>query len=376
MGTKGHLVIVRTGGSIINLDSYNCQELGLAKALTHKGWKVSIILAGHAPEVRRIAVADKEVEIHFVRFRKINQALSWFEHIEALLDSLKPDKIQIHEFGMLMSYRVLRWGMIHHIPVYLIQGSYQTTRKPLFKQLEQLFNASFGRYIIKHVSGVGCKSLMAEKYVQSVYQRTCSPAFIGLDTEKFQHRMDEDWRNKLGISKDKKVMLYVGILEPRRNPLFLLQIMASLPDDYVLLMVGAGPQAEQSKEVVQSLHLDKRVYLLGKLKQEQLPAIYEASDLFLLASDYEIYGMVLLEAMYFGLPVVSTYNAGAEVLIEDEKDGFVLHNKDVNAWTETIRSACANPDQLSEMKQRASHKIAQQLVWDIASCQFESIYLQ
>lgn len=44
---KQHLVIVRTGANVLNLTSYNCQELGLAKALTKKGLKVSLILAGN-----------------------------------------------------------------------------------------------------------------------------------------------------------------------------------------------------------------------------------------------------------------------------------------------------------------------------------------
>ena len=65
-----HLVIVRSGGSIINFSSYNCQELGLAKALSKKGWKVSIILAGHTYREERIEIMGGNHQNHLLQDRK------------------------------------------------------------------------------------------------------------------------------------------------------------------------------------------------------------------------------------------------------------------------------------------------------------------
>lgn len=374
ISTKRHLVIVRTGGSVIDLTSYNCQELGLAKVLTLKGWKVTIILAGLRNDVKYIKVGQAVVAVYYAKFRKLNQALAWFQGIESLLSSLNPDNIQIHEFGMLMSYRVLRWGMKYNIPVYLIQGSYQTTQKPIFKQLEMVFNKTFGSYILKYVSGVGCKSLMAEKYVKKYMNKQCHLTYIGLDTEKFEHRIDEDWKGKLGIDMEKKVLLYVGILEQRRNPLFLLQILASLPQEYVLIMVGDGPQELLIKEQVAAQKLSNRCFMLGKLTQEQLPCLYECSDLFLLASDYEIYGMVLLESMYFGVPVISTRNAGSEVIINQDVDGCIITNKRVAEWKYNIQRICENDDCMRSMKKMAASKIMKTFVWPKAADEFMKLY--
>lgn len=368
-----HLVIVRTGGSIINLDSYNCQELGLAKALTKKGLKVTIILAGIKNEIKRIKVNDHEVLIYFLKFKSINQALSWFHGIEEILSQLHPTCIQIHEFGMLMSYRVLKWAMKNKIKIYLIQGSYQTTQKPILKPLEQFFNHTFGKYIIKNVQGIGCKSRMASMYINKYIQRNTFSTFIGLDTEKFQKALHNDWYNQLGI-KDKNILLYVGSLEKRRNPDFLLSIIEKLPKNYVLIIVGHGPMEHSLKEEMNIRNIEKKCFFLGKLKQEDLPSLYKIADLFLLASDYEIYGMVILEAMYYGTPVISTLTAGSEILIKDNKTGIILHHKDKLIWSQTIQELCSDKKRLYKMKLQASAKIRNELTWDKASNMFLSLY--
>lgn len=162
--TGKHIVIVRTGGSIINFESYNCQELGLAKALTLKGIKVSLVFAASENKSLKVNYKGYEIGIYLRRFKAVNQALAWFDDIETLLDSLEPDVLQIHEFGMLMSWRVIRWAKKHNTPTCLIQGSYRPTQKTIFKQLEQLFNHTLGKYILSNCDAIGCKTKMAADY--------------------------------------------------------------------------------------------------------------------------------------------------------------------------------------------------------------------
>ncbi len=371
-----HLVIVRTGGSILNLNSYNCQELGLARALTKKGLRVTIIMAGNKYEKLIQKVEGKEIQIYLLPFKSINQALSWFEGVETLMVGLKPTCIQIHEFGMLMSYRVVKWAKKQGIPCFLIQGSYRTTQKPIFKQLEICFNLTLGKYVLNNVKGIGCKTKMASDYIHHYNKRVTMPTYIGLDVEKFSDEKSiyKDWRNELGI-ENKKVLLYVGVLEERRNPIFLLDILSTLSDDYVLLIIGDGPLMTDVKAKIASEKLEKKCFLLGKMGQEYLPSIYQCADLFLLASDYEIYGMVILEAMYFGLPVLSTLTAGSETLIDSYKDGLIINNNDVESWRKGILSIVDNHTLLKNMKDNAKLKIKNELIWDKACERFIELYL-
>lgn len=375
MYLNSNLVIVRTGGSILNLKSYNCQELGLAKALTKNGFKVNIVLAGIENKTEVVHTDYGMIYVYYRKYYSINQALSWFDNIEELLEYLQPTHVQIHEFGMLMSWKVVRWAKKNHIPCFLIQGSYQTTLKPIYKQLEQLFNMTLGKYVLRNVDGIGCKTQMASNYIYQYCNRNTYLTCIGLDIDKFaSHKIiEKDWKKGLNL-QNKKILLYVGVLEKRRNPLFLLNILSLLPKDYVMLMVGDGSLMPIIRDKILEKGLDDRCILLGKLPQEYLPSIYQSSDLFLLASDYEIYGMVILEAMYFGLPIISTITAGSETLIKSYENGVVLNCKNEMEWKQVIMAVMNDKTLRSKMVEKSEIKVKNEFIWDKACERFIQLY--
>ena len=364
-----HLVIVRTSGSIVNLESYNCQELGLAKALRKKGLKVTLILAS---EKAKQVVIDG-VDIVFCSFKAINQQLAWFDDINKILDNLHPTFVQVHDFGLLMTWKVVHWAKKHDVPSFLIQGNYQTTMKPLFKQLEQIYNFTFGRYTIKKVTGIGCKTLMASRYVSRYCHRKTQLTYVGLDVSRFNERIDKDWRCELGLLS-KKILLYVGSVENRRNPFFLIDILKALPEKYVLIMVGDGTMLKETYDRIKLLGLQERCLMLGKQNQRLLPALFEASDVFLLASNYEIYGMVILEAMYFGVPVVSSFTAGSETLIRNGFNGFVVNDLNVEKWLECIRSLCENEKLHDTISKNSKEFVRLSFTWDKVADKYLDLY--
>lgn len=224
------------------------------------------------------------------------------------------------------------------------------------------------------MNGIGYKSPMAAHYLQNYTKRRLSPTYIGLDIDKFNDINGYDDKKALGIDPDKKVIIYVGKLEKRRNPDVLLDIAKLLPKDYIMVMVGTGPMYDDIKRVIDENSLQSKCLMLGNQKQETLPAIYKMADLFLLISDYEIYGMVILEAMYYGVPVISTNNAGAEVLINDGFDGVIINNKDSVKWKDTILQLMSDNAKLHSMSISASSKIKNFFLWSETSNQFLQLY--
>lgn len=364
-----HLVIIRTGGSVVNLESYNCQELGLAKALRSKGLKVTLVLGNKAAG----SLVVDGVDVIYCKFRALNQQLAWFDGIDGILEKLKPTLIQVHDLGMFMTWKVVRWAKKHNIRSFLVQGNYQATRKPVFKQLELLFNSTFGRYIIKNVTGIGCKTLKASNYVKKYYDRETKLTYVGLDVSRFDGYDNRDWRAELGL-QGKKVLLYVGSLERRRNPLFLVDILRALPDDYVLVIVGEGKMQEAVGDKIKSLNLQGRCIMLGKQSQKSLPPIFEMSDAFLLASNYEIYGMVILEAMYFGLPVVSSCTAGSETLIKNGFNGYVINDFSAEEWAACIRQTCEDRNLHDTMSKNCKEYINNNLTWGKVADRYMDLY--
>lgn len=368
-----HIVIFRTSASYLDINTYNCQELGLAKALVRKDYKVSLLMGG--PREQQISVDcgnENHVDVYYLTYHAIHQSLCVFMGWKELLLQLHPDVLQIHDMGNFMTYLASKWAKKHRIRCVLIQGTYHPTQKPLFKQLELLFNNTLGKAVLRNVESIGCKTKAAAKYIAQYSNKVTSLTPVGLDVDKLKVRESTNHFRKEHDLGGKKVLLYVGKMEPRRNPSFLLQLMRSMPQEYVLVLVGDGPLMGSIRNEVNGKRMTN-VLVLGKKNQEELPSIYNSSDLFLLASNYEIFGMVILESMYFGLPVVSSSTAGSETIIGTD-NGVVLAHMDVELWKKAIIDLCSDPDRLSKMKVRCKEKILGSYVWSKACEKFESLY--
>ena len=98
--------------------------------------------------------------------------------------------------------------------------------------------------------------------------------------------------------------------------------------------------------------------------------IYKSSKLFIFTSNYEIFGMVLLEAMYFSVPVISSWNGGSSVLIDDGVNGFILDTFDVEKWVCKIRYLKENPEQYNLLRKNAYKKISEKFLWDRLAVHF------
>ncbi|WP_340155575.1 glycosyltransferase, partial [uncultured Winogradskyella sp.] len=80
----------------------------------------------------------------------------------------------------------------------------------------------------------------------------------------------------------------------------------------------------------------KNVLHFNKIKQNQLQFLYDKASLFLMPTNYEIFGMVYLECMHFGVPVITTLNAGSMDLFENNYDSFIVDSLNLKEWIEKI----------------------------------------
>lgn len=370
-----HVVIIRTSSLIIDLKTYNCQEIGLAIALIKKGYKVSFITPGVKQEHIKIPVTDNmSLDIYTMVFFKLNRNICWYHNYFQLLEKINPDLLHINSISLSMSFFTQLWAERHYKKTVVIQGNYKVTQKPVLKQLEHLFNFTLGKYIIHHTAAIGCKTNWAADFIKKYSPKTKTYLTrIGLDTSRFIHAREINWREKLHFD-NKKILLYIGAIESRRNPLFLLDLLKSLPDDYCLIFVGTGSREEEVKCRARLLALEKRCFFLGKLLQSDLPSLYKTANLFLLPSSYEIFGMVILESMYFGTPVITTLTAGSDAIISNGYNGVIINNLNLEQWKLTIISLIENTEKLVSMSVLAKQTIENHLVWDKAVNEFIDLY--
>jgi len=379
-----HVVIVKSLGFVIDINTYNSQEIGLSKALVKRGFTVSLILPGKELS-KHIVDCDLENKaskftIYYVPFVGVKPLVSKFIGLEKLLEEIKPDVLQFSEFNSVMSLFILYWGRKNKVKNILIQGPYDFKHKPVLSRIiEKFLNHTVGKYILSNSDILGHKSNMAKKYLLKFTddESKMSPSRIGLDYEKFENYVDIDWRDRLKINTSDKVLLYIGILEQRRNVDFLIRLLEKLnsnQDNYHLVIVGSGIEESNLKKLCSSLNVQNNCHFVGKLNQTELPSLYKTADLFLLPTSYEIYGMVILESMYFNTPVISTLNGGSDIIIKDNINGFIIEQLDTVRWSEKIISFFTNKKLSKEVRDNLEGYVINNFLWESISQDYVTIY--
>ncbi len=119
---------------------------------------------------------------------------------------------------------------------------------------------------------------------------------------------DEGIRKKnilKNIPKNKKIILSVSRFSPEKNIPTVLRAVSQLPGDFYLVLVGSGPHETLLKKYASDYGIKNRIIFTGKIPHTYLSGYYRAADVFVFPSLYETQGITLLEAAYFGLPVVA-----------------------------------------------------------------------
>jgi len=142
-------------------------------------------------------------------------------------------------------------------------------------------------------------------------------------------------------------LLSVGRLKPEKNHALLLSALALLPEglDWRLVLAGDGPCEAALREQARALGIAGRVTFAGLVREPG--ALYRSADLFLLSSDHEGFGIVLVEALHAGLPIVATdCDSGPREVLEGGRHGRLVPPGDARALAGAIRAvlASARPD--------------------------------
>ena len=168
-------------------------------------------------------------------------------------------------------------------------------------------------------------------------------------------------RASWGLDNEEKIVLFCAKLQPWKRPLDLLRAFAAaeIPRS-TLLFAGDGPLRASIEAEASALGLGQRVRVLGFVNQSQLPAVYRASDLLVIPSEYEPFGLVVNEAMLCGCVVIASDKVGAlRDLIFPGRTGYVYPCGDTRALAAALRGAFADPSRLSEIGQAAGRRIEQ-----------------
>ncbi len=224
---------------------------------------------------------------------------------------------------------------------------------------------------------------LAEKaQLQFLYQADESKIRIvppGVDVARFYPIPREEACEAIGIPPQDRMLLFVGRIEPLKGLDTLMRAIAILREcgvqchvPHYLAVVGGDPAASGEKlsdemarlqALRRELHLEDLVLFLGKRAQDTLPYYYSAADVLVMPSHYESFGMVALEAMACGTPVVASQVGGLAFLVQDGLTGYVVPDGDPQALSDRLRLLLMDGELRQRMGLQAA-AYARQYAWE------------
>lgn len=364
------IILFRTCPTVMKIDTYNSQEIGLAKAFTKLGHQCDIIYYNGSNKSfeQSIEVDDRKIIIYWRKGFSVLRNGIFFGINEILR---KYDVIQVCEYDQLSSWLTYAFSKKK---VFIYHGPYDSELlKKHTLRSKVVDSLLIHNWVIKDKT-VFTKSVLAEKTIRKRGFKNVITVGVGLDQERLMQYQGNSSENEfvktvISTKGNGKYLLYVGVLEDRRNIKFLLEVYKRVLDqdeDVQLIIVGKGEKqyVDECFDIMEKLGIREKVFYYPSLKQSELAELYTASDLFLLPSKYEIFGMVLLEALYFGLPVVSSYNGGSATLMSNTDVGIVEFDFNVEKWSGDVVRLLNNKKDRERMANNASVLINNEFMWD------------
>jgi len=257
-------------------------------------------------------------------------------------------KFRRHEFDVIhthtpftLGFVGLRWAESNDIP---IVSTYHTLYDryvhyiPFFPRRYLRFKlAKHTNFYYNRVRHVITPSEAALKWIRR-HSVTTDATVIPTAALPSQFFERSEVRQRLGIPPEQRILLYVGRLATEKNmtTLFDMAKIAFEGDSSLRLwLVGDGPYRQESLRYARQIGIGDRVKFVGFVPRAEVDQYYAAADLFVFASVTETQGLVVQEAMNYGLPAVAVLGGGASEGIADGVNGFTVKN-DAAAFAEAV----------------------------------------
>ena len=376
------ILIVRPFPSLLDVrqNTYNIQEVGLAKALNRRGCQTDLLFWTNQEETDITVPVEGGAPVR-VFYRKAYTALknAWYPGFDKMAKSY--DIIQTAEYNQMFS-----WHLAGKYPekTVIYHGPYACAFNKNYNRMCRIFDLLFLNRYRKKRTPFLTKSELARQFLQDkgIRGEDITVAGVGIDIQALEsgrNTEQSEAEKRMAAQKSGMKLLYIGRIEPRRDPFFALEVLENVrkqDNQARLYMIGDGeePYVEEVRQTIRQKGLEEWVFWQKKARQPQLQGVYRQADFFLLPTEYEIFGMVLLEAMYFGTLVVTTPNGGADMLVRHGENGFVLPKDDARAWARCMLELQGASERRAQMQQRAHEQVARNFTWDKLADRFLDKY--
>lgn len=282
------------------------------------------------------------------------------------------------------------WGGIPIVNMFHTLGEMKNriARTPEEREGEYRINGE--KQVLRRADRIVVATLAELTQLRFLYKADANKMVVippGVDVSHFYPIPSDEAKVYVGLKPDNRMVLFVGRIEPLKGVDTLIHAMCclQLKDDHRpvhLAIIGGDPSASREKMTVEmarlqrlcdELALGQTVIFLGKRDQDKLPYYYSAADVLVMPSHYESFGMVALEAMACGTPVIASEVGGLAYLVRDGETGFTIPAEEPDMLCEKLAWLLSDQELHSRMSQRAV-EYAQDYAWDKIAAQIVDVY--
>jgi D-inositol-3-phosphate glycosyltransferase len=282
------------------------------------------------------------------------------------------------------------WGGIPIIQMFHTLGEMKNRIAQSDEERESPARMVGERRVLTRTDRIIVATLAEKAQLQWLYKADSRKMTIippGVDTGRFYPIPKDEAKAFIGIPQHDRMVLFVGRIEPLKGLDTLIRAMASMGVQNTdcptyLAIIGGDPSANPEEmttemaslqQLCRDLNMDRTVVFLGKRGQDTLPYYYSAAEVLVMPSHYESFGMVALEAMACGTPVIASQVGGLAFLVQDGVTGYHVPGGDSDALCEKLTLLLGNRENRQAMGLQAAEE-AKAYSWDKVAEQIVDVY--
>jgi len=368
----------------------NVYVLELSRELARLGYEVDIFtrLDGELPRVEEIAPGLRLIRIEAgpgepIEKEEIVRYLPDFHRNMRKFAEAQPggyDLIHSHYWQSGWAGALLARELdLPHVVMFHTLG--EVKNRARFGEAEPKLRIRHERTIARRATAIVTASPHERQLLERYYG--ADPAAMhtvpcGIDLDLFQPRDRGEARRRLGLSDEEAVILWVGRLEKLKGVEILVDAVAELERrDFTLLIVGGDERAAEMRAELaaqsERAGIAGNVRFEGAVAHDSLPEYYSAADVCVVPSYYESFGLVAVEAMACGTPVVASRVGGLVSTVIDGVTGYLIPWRCPGPFAEKLEVLLENPE-LRRNFSRAAQKSVERFRWSTVGLHIADVY--
>ncbi len=294
------------------------------------------------------------------------------------LNRFQPDLVHLH-YLFFTGYPGMLWSVKNHRPT-MVTLVGNDIYDPYY--IPCSFLSPLNRWLLGHADRIVAASTFVRRVLESKYRVPASKLSVipyGVDVHRFRPVSQAEiqrLRLQLNLPTSRTIILTVQRLHERKGVAYYLDTIAkalSARPDLYFVIVGGGPQKKLLEKKAQALGIASHVCFTGRVSDEDLPLYYQTCDLFAFHTLHEGFGIVLLEAMASGKPVITT-RAGGTLDIMTDDTGTMVEPRDSGAFADLMLGTLARPEHMLALGHANRARVEAYFNWETITTAYGKQY--